>query len=92
MNLFVVETDNIDEFMESDTFKVFNNEVREYRNRVEKEHLDSLKNDVQKKIFTDWCNGICVDSEKYIIENNISKEDDYKAHSAILSVVSLGLG
>ena len=92
MNLLVVATDNINEFMESDTFKAFDNSVREYRNRVEKEHLDSLKNDVQKKIFTDWCNGICVSSDDYISKNNISKEDDYEAHSAILSVVSLGLG
>jgi len=93
MSLFIVtETDDINEFMESDTFKTFDNEVREYRDRIEKEHLNSLKNDVQKKIFTDWCNGICVSSEKYIEENNISKKDDYEAHSAILSVVSLGLG
>lgn len=88
----VIETDNLDEYMESDAFKAFTKEVEDCRNRVKKEHLDSLHNSTQKKIFTDWCNGICVSSEKYIIENNISKEDDYKAHSAILSVVSLGLG
>jgi len=92
MFLMVTKTDNIDEFMESETFKSFDKEVREYKDRVEKEHLDSLKNNVQKKIFTDWCNGICVSSEEYIKANNISKEDDYEAHSAILSVVSLGLG
>ena len=92
MNLLNVVKTDIDEFMESDTFKAFDNSVREYINRVEKEHLDSLKNDVQKKIFIDWCNGICVSSDDYIAENNISKEDDYEAHSIILSVVSLGLG
>jgi len=78
--------------MKSDVFKAFDNEIREYRKRVEKEHLDSLKNDIQKKIFSDWCNGICVSSEKYINTNNISKEDDYEANSAILSIISLGLG
>jgi hypothetical protein len=88
----VIATGNIDKFMESEMFKAFDEEVREYRNRVEKEHLDSLKNETQKKIFIDWCNGICVSSARYIEENNISKEDDYEAHSAILSVVSLGLG
>jgi len=92
MNLLNVVKTDIDEFMESDTFKAFDNSVREYINRVEKEHLDSLKNDVQKKIFIDWCNGLCVSSDDYISRNNISKEDDYEAHSAILSVVSLGLG
>lgn len=90
--LIVTATDNDNDFMESEIFKQFNQEVREYRQRVEKEHLESLHNEVQKKIFTDWCNGICVSSEEYIKENNISKEDDYEAHSAILSVISLGLG
>ena len=88
----VVVTDNIDEFMKSEIFQKFDDEVRQYRKRVEKEHLDSLKNEAQKKIFTDWCNGICVSSDEYIKKNNITKEDDYEAHSAILSVVSLGLG
>jgi isopentenyldiphosphate isomerase len=88
----IKNVDNVDSFMESDEFKKFDDEVREYRKRVEQEHLDSLKNDTQKKVFTDWCNGICVSSEAYVKENNISKEDDYEAHSAILSVVSLGLG
>jgi hypothetical protein len=88
----VITTDNIDKFMESDEFKRFDNECRAYKERVEKEHLDSLKNDVQKKIFTDWCKGICVCSDEYKRENNISKEDDYEAHSAILSIISLGLG
>ena len=91
-NIIVAITDNIDDFMESDIFKKFNNEVRNYIEIVQKEHLNSLSNDIQKKIFTDWCNGICVCSEEYISKNNISKEDDYEAHSAILSVVSLGLG
>jgi hypothetical protein len=90
--LVVLTTDNIDEFMKSEAFKKFNNEVKEYRKRVIKEHLDSLKNDVQKKIFTDWCNGVCVSSDEYIKKNNISKEDNYEANSAILSVISLGLG
>jgi hypothetical protein len=91
--MFIVKSvDNIDNFMESEEFKKFDNKVIEYRKRVEQEHLESLKNDIQKKIFTDWCNGICVSSEKYMKENNISKEDDYETHSAILSVVSLGLG
>jgi hypothetical protein len=90
--LVVLTTDNIDEFMKSEAFKKFNDEVKEYRKRVIKEHLDSLKNDVQKKIFTDWCNGVCVSSDEYIKKNNISKEDNYEANSAILSVISLGLG
>lgn len=92
MNFLIVKTANVNEFMESETFKEFDKKVRAYKERVEKEHYDSLHNDIQKKIFTDWCNGICVSSEKYIKENNISKEDDYEAHSAILSVISLGLG
>ena len=29
---------------------------------------------------------------EYIAKNNISKEDDYEAHSAIMSVISMGLG
>lgn len=90
--MFLISAGNIDDFMNSDIFKKFNDGINEYRDNVEKEHLNSLKNDVQKKIFTDWCNGICVSSEDYIKTNNISKEDDYEAHSAILSVVSLGLG
>lgn len=90
--LVVLTTDNIDEFMKSEAFKKFNDEVKEYRKRVIKEHLDSLKNDVQKKIFTDWCNGVCVSSDEYIKKNNISKEDNYEVNSAILSVISLGLG
>lgn len=91
--MFVVtRTDNINDLMESEEFKKFDNEVKAYKEKVEKEHFESLKNDAQKKIFSDWCNGICVSSEEYRIKNNISKEDDYEAHSAILSVISLGLG
>jgi len=92
MNILVVETNNINEFMKSDTFKAFDNDVREYKRRVEQKHLDYLKNDAQKKIFLDWCGGKCVSSEEYKLKNNISKEDDYEAHSCILSVISLGLG
>jgi len=92
MNILVTDTDDINEFMESDTFKKFNDGVRDYINKVQEEHLNSLSNDIQKKIFTDWCNGICVCSEEYITQNNISKEDDYEAHSAIMSVISMGLG
>jgi len=91
-NIIVVTTDNIDDFMESNTFKNFNSEVRKYIEIVQEEHLNSLSNDIQKKIFTDWCNGVCVCSEEYIAKNNISKEDNYEAHSAIMSVISLGLG
>lgn len=92
MKILLAETDDIKKFMKSETFLRFDKEVEEYRQRVQKEHLDSLHNDTQRKIFLDWCNGICVCSEEYINKNNISSEDDYEAHSAILSVVSLGLG
>lgn len=92
MKLIITETNNIDEFMESDIFKQFANECEIYRKQIEKEYFDSLKNDIQKKIFTDWCNGLCVCLNEYVNKNNISKEDDYEAHSAILSVISLGLG
>jgi len=60
--------------------------------KIKEEHLNSLSNDMQKKIFTDWWNGICVSSEEYITQNNISKEDDYEAYTAIMSVISMGLG
>jgi len=60
--------------------------------KIKKEFLNSLSNDMQKKIFTDWWNGICVSSEEYITQNNISKEDDYEAYTAIMSVISMGLG
>ena len=92
MNILITETDNIDEFMESDVFKSFDNGVNEYKQKIEREHLDYLKNDTQKKILLDWCRGNCVSSEEYKLKNNITKEDDYEAHSAILSVISLGLG
>jgi len=92
MNILVTDTNDINEFMKSDTFKKFNDGVREYIKRVQEEHLNSLSNDMQKKIFTDWWNGICVSSEEYITQNNISKEDDYEAYTAIMSVISMGLG
>ena len=92
MNILITTTNNINEFMESNTFKAFDNDVREYRKRVEQEHLDYLNNDTQKKIFLDWCRGKCVSSVEYINANNISKEYNYEVHSAILSVISLGLG
>ena len=60
--------------------------------KIKEELLNSLSNDMQKKIFTDWWNGICVSSEEYITQNNISKEDDYEAYTAIMSVISMGLG
>jgi len=60
--------------------------------KIKEELLNSLSNDMQKKIFTDWWNGICVCSEEYITQNNISKEDDYEAYTAIMSVISMGLG
>jgi len=60
--------------------------------KIKEEFLNSLSNDMQKKIFTDWWNGICVSSEEYITQNNISKEDDYEAYTAIMSVISMGLG
>jgi len=60
--------------------------------KIKEELLNSLSNDMQKKIFTDWWNGICVSSEKYITQNNISKEDDYETYTAIMSVISMGLG
>jgi len=60
--------------------------------KIKEEFLNSLSNDMQKKIFIDWWNGICVSSEEYITQNNISKEDDYEAYTAIMSVISMGLG
>jgi len=60
--------------------------------KIKEEFLNSLSNDIQKKIFTDWWNGICVSSKEYIAQNNISKEDDYEAYTAIMSVISMGLG
>jgi len=92
MNILVVETNNINEFMKSDTFKAFDNDVRECKRRVKQEHLNYLKNYSQKKIFLDWCGGKCVSSVEYINTNNVSKEDNYEAHPAILSVISLGFG
>ncbi len=92
MNIFITTTNNIDSYMESNIFKEFTRQCNEYRDRVEKRFLNSLKNDTQKKIFMDWCNGVCVSSEKYLKENNISEEDNYIANNAILSVVSLGFG
>ena len=60
--------------------------------KIKEEFLNSLSNDMQKKIFIDWWNGICVSSEEYITQNNISKDDDYEAYTAIMSVISMGLG
>ena len=60
--------------------------------KIKEELLNSLSNDMQKKIFTDWWNGICVSSEEYITQNNISKEDDYETYTAIMSVISMGPG
>lgn len=76
------EHDALMEYLNKQTAVIFENAHQEY--------LSICQNDAQRQIFTDWWNGKCVVTPEY--KSKFSYEDDYEAHSIILTACSDGFG
>ncbi len=79
MNIKIIETDNIEEFMQSDEFKAFNDQCEKYVDYVLAEAKKDLNADEIAE-FDLWWTG------------KLSKATHKKAESAIMYTISMGLG